>query len=75
MDMIPTNHLQVVGSPRFTYVKETTVREDVGFNPVRLGFGVRPPVERLDTAFNSDRTGLAYFEDNIRRIRDAARAP
>ena len=73
-DMNPTSHLQVTGSPRFTYVKETTVRE-LGVNPVRLGFGVRPPVERLDATFNSDRAGLAYFEDNIRRIRDAARAP
>ena len=73
-DMNPGSTVQVTGFPRFTYAKETTLREQ-GVNPVRLGFGVRPPVERLDATFNSDRAGLAYFEDNIRRIRDAARAP
>ena len=64
--------MQVTGTPRFTHGIETTVRE-TGGNPVRIGFGVLPPTPSLDATFNSDRAGLVYFEDNIRRIRDAAR--
>lgn len=67
-------HLQVTGTPRFSHSVETTLREE-GVNAIRFGHGVLPPVPTLDAAFNSDRAGLAYFEDNIRRIRDAARSP
>jgi exopolysaccharide biosynthesis protein YbjH len=70
-DMNPARHLQVTGTPRFSHSVETLVR-DVN-NAVRPGFGVLPPVPTLDATFNSDRAGLTYFEDNVRRIRDAAR--
>lgn len=69
-DMTPRD-VQVTGTPRFTHGVETLVR-DVN-NAVRTGFGVVPPTPSLDATFNSDRAGLVYFEDNIRRIRDAAR--
>ena len=71
-DMAPAWHVHVTGTPRFTHGVETVVREPGG-NIVRTGFGALPPVPSLDATFNSDRAGLAYFEDNIRRIRDAAR--
>lgn len=70
-DMNP-GWVQVTGTPRFTHGVETTVRE-AGSNPARTGFGVAPPVTTLESAVNSDRAGLLYFEDNVRRIRDAAR--
>jgi hypothetical protein len=70
-DMNP-GWMQVTGTPRFSHGVETTVRED-GSNPARTGFGVAPPVRTLDSTFNSDRAGLLYFEDNVRRVRDAAR--
>ena len=65
-------HLQVGGTPRFAHAIETSIREGRG-NPLRLGRGVRPPTPDLDAVFNADRSSLAYFEDNLRRIRDAAR--
>jgi hypothetical protein len=71
-DMAPAWHVQVTGTPRFTHGVETVVREPGG-NIVRTGFGVLPPAPSLDATFNSDRAGLIYFEDNIKRIRDAAR--
>jgi len=70
-DMNPGG-VQVTGTPRFAHGIETVVRES-GSNPARTGYGTLPPVPSLDTTFNSDRSGLAYFEDNERRIRDAAR--
>ncbi|MCG2592031.1 YjbH domain-containing protein [Ramlibacter sp. XY19] len=70
-DMNPGG-LQVTGTPRFSVGTESTLREKGG-NTVRIGYGVTPPVPSLDAVFNSDRAGLAYFEDNLRRIRDAAR--
>jgi len=66
-------HLQVGGTPRFSLVKETLVRDPNNNNAVRPGFGLSSPTPSLDAAFNADRAGLVYFEDNIRRIRDAAR--
>ncbi len=72
-EMTPWNHIQVVGTPRFSQGLETTVRESNG-NPVRTGFGVFPPVPSLEATFNFDRASLVYFEDNVRRVRDAARA-
>ncbi len=71
-EMAPAWHVQVTGTPRFTHGVETTLREG-GSNPVRTGLGTMPPAPSLDETFNSDRSGLVYFEDNIRRIRDAAR--
>ena len=65
--------LQVGGTPRFAHAVETSIREPVGGNPQRFGHGVRPAVTDMNAVFNSDRSSLAYFEDNIRRIRDAAR--
>lgn len=70
-DMQPGNAIQVTGTPRFTHGIESVVRERA--NPVVSGYGFQPPVPALDATFNSDRAGLRYFEDNIRRIRDAAR--
>jgi hypothetical protein len=72
-EMAPAWNVQVTGTPRFKHGVETTLREPVGGNPVRTGFGVMPPAPSLEETFNSDRSGLAYFEDNVRRIRDAAR--
>jgi hypothetical protein len=71
-DMAPAHHVQVTGMPRFSHSVETVVREGHG-NALRPGFGVMPPTPSLEATFNSDRAGLAYFEDNIPRIRDAAR--
>jgi hypothetical protein len=71
-DWQPLPRVQVGGTPRFTQGLETTIRE-AGGNPLSSGQGVRPPVPNLNATFNSDRSGLAYFEDNLRRIRDAAR--
>ncbi|KQT10821.1 YjbH domain-containing protein [Ramlibacter sp. Leaf400] len=72
-DWNPVPHLQVGGTPRISHAVETTLREPRGGNPQAFGTGVRPPVPGLEATFNSDRSSLAYFEDNIRRIRDAAR--
>lgn len=63
--------VQVTGTPRFGQQVETVVGS--GANVVTSGRGVLPPVPSLDALYNSDRAGLLYFEDNIRRIRDAAR--
>jgi hypothetical protein len=52
---------------------ESLVRDPDSNNRVRPGFGLLPPTPSLEATFNSDRAGLVYFEDNIRRIRDAAR--
>jgi len=71
-EMTPAWHVQVTGTPRFTHGLETTLRESGG-NPLRAGLGAMPPAPSQDETFNSDRSGLVYFEDNIRRIRDAAR--
>jgi hypothetical protein len=70
-DWRPLSHVQV-GGTRFTHSVETTVGEGRG-NPLRVGYGVKPPVRDLEQAANADRSGLAYFEDNLRRVRDAAR--
>jgi hypothetical protein len=64
---------QITGTPRFSHSVETTLREPVGGNPQRPGAGLMPPTPTLDSTFNFDRASLLYFEDNIRRIRDAAR--
>ena len=66
-------HLQVGGTPRFAHAKETLVRDPEDNNAVRPGFGLLPATPSLEATFNSDRAGLVYFEDNIRRIRNAAR--
>ena len=71
-DIAPLGPLRVSATPRFATGVETTVREARG-NPVRLGHGALPPAPTLDATFNSDRAGLRYLEDNLRRIRDAAR--
>ncbi|RYH70067.1 MAG: hypothetical protein EON54_01975, partial [Alcaligenaceae bacterium] len=70
-DMTPTHHVQVTGSPRWSYGVETVVRETQNF--IGTGQGVVPNVSVLDPTFNSDRASLAYFEDAMPRIRSAAR--
>lgn len=68
-DMNPRG-LQITGTQRFSHAIETTVG---GLNAIATGYGVVPPAPSLDAVHNSDRAGLLYFEDNMRRIRDAAR--
>lgn len=63
--------LQVTGTPRFSHAIETTVGARV--NAVVVGHGVLPPAPSLEAVHNSDRSSLLYFEDNVRRLRDAAR--
>ena len=70
-DYRPSDFFQVGGTQRFSHTVETVVGN--GGNFVTPGYGVLPPVLSIDSTFNSDRSSLAYFEDNIRRIRDAAR--
>ena len=69
-DYRPSDFFQVGGTQRFSHTVETVVG---AANFVTPGYGVLPPVPSIDATFNSDRSSLAYFEDNIRRIRDAAR--
>lgn len=69
-DARPIPHLQIGGAQRFSYAEETMIREPI--NAVRPGFGILPPTPSLDETFNSDRAGLAYFESNLRRLREAA---
>ena len=69
-DYRPSDFFQVGGTQRFSHTVETLVG---GFNFVSPGYGVLPPVPSIEATFNSDRASLAYFEDNMRRIRDAAR--
>lgn len=71
-DWQPLPNLQVGGAPRFAHGIETSVRAGNG-NPISVGVGVLPPARDLEATFNSDRSSLVYFEDNMRRIRDAAR--
>jgi hypothetical protein len=70
-DWRPAEYLQVGGAQRFSHSIQTVIRETR--NPLVTGHGVMPPTPGLNATFNSDRSGLAYFEDNLRRIRDAAR--
>jgi hypothetical protein len=70
-DMTPSHHLQVTGTPRFEHAVETVIRDRV--NAVATGQGMLPPAPSLNETLNSDRDGLVYFEDNMQRIRDAAR--
>jgi len=70
-DMTPSHHLQVTGTSRFDHAVETVIRNRV--NAVATGLGMVPPAPSLNDTFNSDRDGLVYFEDNMQRIRDAAR--
>jgi hypothetical protein len=65
------SHLLAGGTPRFSHAIETVARG--GNNAIRPGFGLTTPVPSLDDEFNSDRAGLIYFQDNVPRIRDAAR--
>jgi hypothetical protein len=69
-DMNPSL-FQVTGTPRFSHTIETVVGG--GANVVTGGRGLLPPVSSLDLLHNSDRASLLYFEDNVRRLRDAAR--
>ena len=69
-DMDPRG-LQLTGTPRFAHAIESVVGERQ--NVVASGYGVVPPAPSLALLHNSDRTSLLYFEDNMRRLRDAAR--
>ena len=69
-DMSPTYPVQVVGNPRWSYGIETVVREQS--NVLNTTQGVGANVSMLDRTFNFDRAGLAYFEDQMPRIRSAA---
>ena len=69
-DMSPTYPVQVTGNPRWSHGIETVVRE--ASNSLSTTQGVNPNVSTLDRTFNSDRSGLVYFEDNMSRVRRAA---
>lgn len=69
-DMTPTAHVQVTGTPRFSYSLETKLGD--GLNFITRGLGEYPGVAVLDRTFNSDRASVNYFEDNMARIRSAA---
>ena len=69
-DKAPSNHFQFSGTQRFAHSVELLIANP---NTVSPGYGAMPPVPSIDATFNSDRASLAYFEDNIRRIRDSAR--
>ena len=69
-DSAPSNHFQFSGTQRFSHAVELLLDSP---NTVSPGYGAMPPVPSIDAIFNSDRASLAYFEDNIRRIRDSAR--
>jgi hypothetical protein len=69
-DMNPAG-VQVTGTPRFSHRIQTVVGG--GTNVVTFGSGELPPVPSIDAIHNSDRAALVYFEDNLRRLRDAAR--
>ncbi len=69
-DMDPAG-IQFTGTPRFSHRIQTVVGG--GTNAVIFGTGELPPVPSIDALHNSDRAGLVYFEDNLRRLRDAAR--
>jgi hypothetical protein len=69
-DPVYFDRVQVGGPQRFAHAIETVVGQS---NAVSPGYGALPPVPTIDAVFNSDRASLAYFEDNIQRIRDAAR--
>lgn len=64
--------VQLTSEPRFSHGVGTVIRNPAG-NFIRTNVATPPPVPSIDAVFNSDRSGLVYFEDNIRRIRDAAR--
>ncbi|MDM0053456.1 YjbH domain-containing protein [Variovorax sp. J22R115] len=70
-DMNPTHHIQVTGSPRWSYGVETVIQESSNY--ITTNQGVSSTASALDRTFNSDRAGLVYFEDNMRRVRSAAR--
>lgn len=70
-DMQPSR-VQVTGTPRFSHVIDTTIRHP-GFNPLVFGHGLLPPAPSIDAVYNSDRASLVYFEDNLERLREAAR--
>jgi hypothetical protein len=69
-DMNPSL-FQVTGTPRFAHAIETKVGGSN--NALAIGTGAFPPAPSLDAVYNSDRAGLVYFEDNLPRLRDAAR--
>lgn len=69
-DMNPS-WIQVTGTPRFAHSVESRVGGTN--NAIISGAGVLPPAPSLDALHNSDRAGLLYFEDNVPRVRDAAR--
>jgi len=73
-DTVALGPLRLTGTPRFSHAVETSIR-DGATNPIRPGVATIPPTPQLDSTFNSDRASLLYFEDNMRRIRDAARQP
>jgi hypothetical protein len=71
-DMQPSG-FQVTGTPRFSHTFQSTVKTGTNGNPLVFGEGTLPPAPSLDAVYNSDRASLVYFEDNLPRLRDAAR--
>ena len=55
----------------WSYGVETVIQESSNY--ITTNQGVSSTASALDRTFNSDRAGLVYFEDNMRRVRSAAR--
>lgn len=70
-DMSPGHGIQVLGQPHWNYAVATRIREPS--NTLDTSQGIRTGGSVLDRTFNADRSGLAYFEDSMPRIRSAAR--
>ena len=68
-DMSPTAPVQVTGPSRWSYAIETLTGE---MNYVTAGHGLWPAAPTLNYLLNSDRVGLAYFQQHMSRLRDAA---
>jgi len=71
-DMSPSNPIQVTGTSQWTHSIETLVRSPSNY--VNWNQGVIPNISVLDRTFNSDRSSSTYFEENMQRIRSAARS-
>lgn len=66
--------VQLGGTSRFGHGLETTIRTGVAGNPISAGRGQAIPAPSLNDVMNYDRLGLAWWQDNLRHVRSAARA-
>lgn len=73
-DVYVGEHLQLGGTPRYVHSVETTFRTGVGGNPLAPGRGSLGGLPNVNDTMNSDRSGLRWWEDSVRRIREVARS-